>query len=438
MQSFLMRSLKALGPVLACALQPVGAQTFTGIPTVDSAGVARIAWSTAVRASRAGDVRGARDAVERAATAWPTQATYAWSRATLAAALGDSMAVEQALRAYAGLGLGRALSDTIFDRYRALPWFADVEIEHRKHRAPVQRSRVFATLADSTLLPEGVDVHRRTGNIYVMSVRHGTITERRPDGHERVVWPREGNESVGSALAVRVDPRGDRLWATVSATPLWERNTPSDSSGAILEIRISDGEVLRQWALPPGPHALGDVAIGPQGDVYVSNSVQPVLYRLRRSADTLESFRDPLFRSLQGIAPATGDEVYVADYSHGILHVDLKTRVVTRVADAPSSTSLGVDGLIMTDRALIGIQNGVTPARVMRFELDETGKRFNGAYVLDRRPDASEPTIGVLIGEELVYVANGEGGKFGPDGKLRPGLRLERPMLLAVPVARPR
>src|SRR5688572_25617770 len=290
--------LWALG--LGAPISATHAQTFTGNPTIDSANVARMAWSAAVRASQARDTVKARQAVERAASAWPTQPTYAWNRAVLAAAMRDTAAVERALRGYAAMGLGRSLADTVFNPYRALPWFAGVASAHDSNRVPLARSRVMHRLSDSTLWPEGVDVDARTGNIYVTSVRHGSIMEVRPDGRERRVWPAAGAGSVGAALAVRVDPRGDRLWATVSAIRQWQGFTPTDSSSALLEIRISDGQVLRRFNLRPGSHVLGDVAIGPTGDVLVSDSGEPVLYRLRRGAGSLESVQLPLFRSLQG------------------------------------------------------------------------------------------------------------------------------------------
>src|SRR5687768_2289354 len=103
--------LSALGLIAAFAsgAPRLTAQQLTGVAAVDSASVARAAWLTAVRASQARETQKAREAVERATSAWPTQPTYAWSRAVLAAATRDTAAVERALRGYAALGLGRPL-----------------------------------------------------------------------------------------------------------------------------------------------------------------------------------------------------------------------------------------------------------------------------------------------------------------------------------------
>jgi hypothetical protein len=180
------------------------------------------------------------------------------------------------------------------------------------------------------------------------------------------------------------------------------------------------------------------VAIGPLGDVYASDSRDPVLYRLEDGVDTLQAIRHPLFRSLQGVAPAPdGRTVFVADYSHGLMRVDVITGDVVRIADGPGSTSLGCDGLAWDDGALVAVQNGVNPPRVVRFVLDSAWMGIVRTELLDQNlPMADEPTMGVVLGDDFVYVANSQWGKYGDDGQLLPNARLRRPVLLSVPLPR--
>ena len=415
-----------------------GAQTSPALNAADSARTARTSWNAAVTAFRAHDLATARVEIERASSMWPTQQAYVWSRVVLGAAMNDTTSLRRALLDYANLGLGRELTDTTFDRYRALPWFEALAAAHAANRSVVARSRVFATLSDSTLWPEGVDYDARHGKLYVTSVRHRTIVERAADGRERDVWPRD-SATRGAVLAVRVDARRNSLWATLAGLGALGGLSPADTSiAAIVEVRISDGAILRRFDLPPSPHhTLGDVAIGPRGDVFVTDSDNPTLYRLRPGRDTLEQVTNPLFRSLQGSAPSPdGSTLYVADYSHGLLRVDLRDNSVTRLRDAPHSTSLGCDGIVWFDNAIIAVQNGVAPARIMRFHLDRAGTSIVRAEVLDRRPDvADEPTIGTLVGGEFVYIANSLWQQYDAAGKLKPTGRLARPVLLAVPLA---
>ena len=120
-----------------------------------------------------------------------------------------------------------------------------------------------------------------------------------------------------------------------------------------------------------------------------------------------------------------------------MLRVDLATRAVIRLDDAPGSTSLGCDGIVWDERsgAIIAVQNGVVPARIMRFVLDGSGTRIARAEVLDRNlPLADEPTIGALVGRSFVYVANSQWEKHTHDGKLPPGTVLTPPVLLILPL----
>ena len=421
------------------ALHSLPAQTMTGVASVDSASVARAAWARAAAALETRDYAKARREVDRAAAAWPTQAAYLWGRAIGALVTNDTAAVLSALGAYAALGLGRDLHDD--PRFAGLvsqPRFASVIARLDSNRAPIAKSHIVATLPDSTFWPEGVDYDPRTHRYYVGSVRHRTIAEVVNGKVTRELWPRE-KAGMGAVLGVRADTLRGVLWATLAGVPQMEGFTSTDSSiAAIIRVRITDGTIERRWDLPPSPrgHALGDVVLGPAGDVFVTDSYDPVLYRLRPGSDTLESIRHPLFRSLQGMAaPPNANVLYVADYSHGLLRVDLSTNSVTRLDDAPSSTSLGCDGLMWYDGAIVGVQNGVAPARIMRFVLDASGTRIARAELLDRNTlIADEPTIGTIVGGEFVYVANSQWEKFAESGAPIPARRLTAPVLLGVPL----
>jgi streptogramin lyase len=431
--------------VLACcAAAPIdlAAQEPTGVPAVDSASVARAAWSRASAALRASDLASARREVDRAAAAWPTQPAYIWGQAVVALRARDTLALRHALTAYADLGLGRDLSvDASLAALTRVAAFDEVTARHAANRTPLARSRVRATLPDSTFWPEGMDVDGRSGRIYVASIRHRTIAELAPDGRFlREVLPRH-TKGVGAIPGVRVDAARGVLWATMAGLPQMAGYAPGDSTlHAVLRIRLSDGTIERRWNLPPSPvgHTLGDVALGPAGDVFVTDSRDPVLYRLRPGADTLEAMRHPLFRSLQGMAPTPdGRTLFVADYSHGILKIDLAAGSVTRLAEAPLTTALGCDGIAWDRGAIVAVQNGVVPPRVVRFILDDEGARIVRTEVLDRNlPVADEPTIGAIAGGEFVYVANSQWEKYDDAGTLRPEAVLRKPVLLGVPLPR--
>ncbi|MDB4907113.1 MAG: hypothetical protein JWO05_1897 [Gemmatimonadetes bacterium] len=415
------------------------AQVLTGDPVVDSASVARAAWARARRAASANDVSTEASEIAHAASAWPSQGTYQLWRALSAGLARDTSGVIAGLTAFADLGLARDFSaDSSF-----APWLRQPDVEQAVQRiarngVPMVASAPIARLLDSTFFPEGMDADARTGRFYVGSVRHRTIAEVSPDGQVRELLPRDA-PGMGAILGVRAAPDGNFVWATTSGLPYSEGYTAGDSAiASLLKVRRSDGAIVRRWSLPVvnGGHVLGDLAIGPQGDVWMTDSSQPVLYRLRPNGDTLEAIRSPLFRSLQGMAPTPdGRTVYVADYAHGLLRVDAATHRVTHLLDAPRSTSLGCDGIAWDRGAIVAVQNGTSPARIMRFVLDAAGTRIVSADLLDRNTGvADEPTIGAVVGGKFVYVANSQWEKYDEAGVRRMTVPLSAPVLLAVPL----
>jgi sugar lactone lactonase YvrE len=313
---------------------------------------------------------------------------------------------------------------------------------HAGAQAPdsVAHGVLLRELADSTLWPEGVDRDPRTGAFYVASVRHRTVVRVSKDGTEHELWPRD-DPRFGAILGVRADPRRPVVWATTSGIPQSAGWVPADSAiAALLRIDARTGRILRRWDLPLARrgHVLGDLALGPQGDVYLTDSYEPVLYRLRPGADTLERITHPLFRSLQGMAPAADDRFgYVADYSRGLLRVRLADGDVQRIGVATGVDTRGCDGIVLHRGAIIAVQNGATPARIVRFVLNAAGDSIVAAQTIDQNPAlAPEPTIGTMMGDRFVYVANSQWEEYDDTGRLKPGAHPTRPRLVAVPVPR--
>ena len=422
--------------VAAASVAPSG---MTGEPGVDSAAVARAAWERASRALSARDAAAALRELTHASRAWPTQPAYAWARAVVAAQLGDTVQLLAALGAFADLGLGRDLvADPRLAAFRGNPAFDALVRRHDDNRAPLAHSTVRAVFADSGLWPEGVDHDPRTGRFYLASIARRTVVVREPDGRERDLLSRSRAGAL-PVLAVRIDSGRGVAWATES--PVAGAGAPSGPA-SLLRIRLSDGTVERRWILPAAGrgHTLGDVAIGPNGDVIVSDSDDPALHRLRPGADTLERLTSPLFRSLQGIAPLPdGRIVLVADYSHGLLRVDLATGRVERLAESPGVTALGCDGIVWHRGSIVAVQNGVSPARIVRFHLSADARRITRAETLDRNlPVADEPTVGTIVDGQFVYVANSQWEKRDRDGAPRTGALLTPPVLLALPLSEAR
>jgi hypothetical protein len=153
---------------------------------------------------------------------------------------------------------------------------------------------------------------------------------------------------------------------------------------------------------------------------------------LRPGKDALEVLVEagPLL-SPQGMAVSSDRRVlFVADYAQGVARVDLETREVAFLPAPESVLVTGIDGLVRAGDSLVAIQNGLPPHRVARLRMDPAGTRIMSGEILERAsPHFDEPTLGVLVGSDLYYVANSQYEAFDKDG--RPDeARLKIPVIL--------
>jgi hypothetical protein len=114
--------------------------------------------------------------------------------------------------------------------------------------------------------------------------------------------------------------------------------------------------------------------------------------------------------------------------------VELPSGVVTRVADMPGHTVVGVDGLVAYRNTLIGVQNVVNPAQVIHLTLNADGTRIEKHTVIDRNIVAVSPTGGVIVDGAFVYIANSLWDFLESSGNVSSTSALPRPVLLRVPL----
>jgi sugar lactone lactonase YvrE len=440
----LVATVTVLCDVLAPLALPVAAQTSApdggrSSPVADSAAMARAAYGRAIAAYRKKDIATARTEMARAAAAWPTQQAYLENSLGLAALAHDTVDVARWLDRLAGLGIGRgAPDDSSFRRLAGAPVYEAALQRLKAATAPVPRSHVRLTLADTLLYPEGVAFDSRTARWFVGSVRQRRIVVVERDGtaHDFV---RPAADGIGGVFGMAVDEARRTLWvATTSLARMQDFAVTDSGRVGVYGYDIDTGRLRRHvWAPRDSSvsHTFGDVAVAPNGDVYASDSQAPWIFRLAAGGDSLERFAThPLFRSLQGMAVTPdGATMYVADYSHGLMRLDLRSRSVTPLRVPPNVTLLGVDGLYLHRGALIGVQNGVAPARIARFCLDADGGGVRRLETIDRNPAlADEPTLGVVVGDSLFYVATSQWDKFDDAGARVAGSALRPATVLGV------
>jgi sugar lactone lactonase YvrE len=407
-------------------------------PAADSAQAARDAWRQAVPLIRRKEWAPAREHARRAFEAWPAQPFYVAAYASLSARMSDTAQTVRALTHLADLGLGLDVAaDSDFALVKNAAALRGVVRRLAANAAPMAKSVVAATLAEADFFPEGMSHDPARGVWYLGSIRHRKVTRiARGGAADDIV--KAGQDGLWAVFGVRADPASGTLWVTTAAIPQMAGYVPADSGrSGIYAFDLSTGRLKARYLLPPSApgHLLGDLVVAPNGDVYATDSQDPAIWRvLKGGSEAQEFLRHPLFRSLQGPAvdPA-GRTLYVADYSHGVLAVDLNTRETSVLATPPRTTALGIDGLAWHAGSLVGVQNGVAPPRIVRLALDGRGRRIIGIEVIDRQLAlATEPTIGTVWGKSFFYVANSQWESYDQAGRLKAGVRLEPPRILEI------
>lgn len=263
--------------------------------------------------------------------------------------------------------------------------------------------------ADSSFFAEGLDIDPRDGTLYVTSIHHRNVFRRAADGTLVAVIP-PGREDIGAVFGVRVDTLRDWLWLTTAGS-VHMRDAADSASvrAALVALRLHDGAAVASYVMGDGSGSPGDLALTPAGEVLVSDGIKGTLYRLRSVGGALEPVAATGLRSPQGIAVhPSGLEAWVADWSRGFFHWDLRDDVLVPVQTADGENLRGVDGLTRAaDGRLLGVLNAAARPVVVSVTLSPDGLQIVDAEPLEYLPEGpGEPTVGVVSGAQFVFVAS--------------------------------
>jgi hypothetical protein len=336
------------------------------------------------------------------------------------------------------MGLARDISaDSSFATLHGSAAWADLTARLQANLRPVGESSVVFALPDSDFVAEDITWDGAGRRFLVSSIRHRKIVAVTPAGAVSPFAP-VGDERLLAVLGVAADAARHALWATVEPAPLALGLTAADSGGsAVLRFDLSSGRLARRYPMPGGGrgHEPGDLALLPNGDAFVSDGRAGVVYVARAGADSLETLVPAgTFVSPQGPAPMPdGSRIFVADYALGLASVERATGRVEWLP-APADVALtGIDGLLLDGTSLIGVQNGVTPNRIIRVSLDAAMRRVTAVTVIAQDTSLfQEPTHGALVDGALYVIANSGSERFAPDGSPLPGARMVAPRVVRV------
>ncbi|MEU4824478.1 SMP-30/gluconolactonase/LRE family protein [Actinomadura sp. NPDC023710] len=285
--------------------------------------------------------------------------------------------------------------------------------------APAAASRISTAyvLPGDRVYPEGIAADPRTGTMYAGSFEDGTVYRMRPGHRTAEVFLPAGADGRHTANGLKTD-RAGRLWVI-------------DSSSGVAVYDVRSRALLARFVVPgAGARFVNDLAVAPDGGVYLTDSSRAVVYRVtprdldaaRGGIGTLSPRFDlggllephkPGDFTLNGIvADPTGRFLLTDDMLGGDLYrLDLATGAIRKVALSGGDMH-NADGLELQDGRLWtadNIDNALTRWRVAP---DGTRARLERTLV---DPSLQVPTT-LVRRHGTLYVVRSQFDKGGPLG----------------------
>lgn len=271
---------------------------------------------------------------------------------------------------------------------------------------PVVSSQKLVSLSEKDLHPEGLAYLTKT-NVWLA----GSIHKRKIvsfDVRTGVCGDWLKADDMLAVFAIKSDKYEKYLWVATSAMPEMEGfKKEQDGNAEVLKIEIATRKIVKRYSIK-GKHVFGDIAISNTGEVFISDSANPILYTIRK--DVLQEWvnlENTAF-NLQGIAfNADGSRLFVADYLKGILSISVQNPQERRWLKFPdNATHKGIDGLVFHDNSLIAVHNGVNPIRLVRYYLNNKNEISEYKVLDHNRAEFDEPALATVKGNELYFFAN--------------------------------
>jgi hypothetical protein len=362
----------------------------------------------------------------------PRDGVLAFYQAVVHLNLGERKAAFDLLRSLKGRKLGLIpMRDTGFDAVWDDPEFQALRKDLADDEPRTPLSPVAFRLNDPKLIPEGIAFDPMGERFFIGSIAQRKIIVTDGKGETRDFS--NPSDKLDCVLGLRVDPARGHLYAVSTNGFLDEANT--QRRNAVVRYDLKDGRLIDRFSAPDAMQ-LNDLAVAPDGTVYVTDSMSGTLFRKKPGEATLTRLgATGALRGGNGIAFGSLGRLYVAG-STGILRVDTATGEPTRIAQPDTVVTGGIDGLYWYDGDLIGVQNSTNPGRVVRLMLTDRGNRIAGLTVLQshHHPDFDEPTTGTIAHGALYVIGNSYVGRYQPDGTIKNAADLKGTAIIAVPL----
>jgi len=257
--------------------------------------------------------------------------------------------------------------------------------------------------------PEGVAWSALQDSFFVSSIHQGVIGKVGMNGH---YTPFIRDDKLVSSVGLQFDVKRNLVWAAVGDLGNSARSTPA-TQGKLAALAAFDATTGERRAyhdlgrLVEGGHFANDLAIDAQGQIYITDSFSPVIYRLDAQGKASVFVRSELFTgegfNLNGIVWHADGYLLVNKHNSGELFRISTTGTpdIQRVT-LPEALK-GADGLLLLAPNRLALVQNSGADRVVELVSNDGWKSATVASI--RKTAQSFPTSAARVGKDY-YVLN--------------------------------
>src|SRR3984885_9157160 len=256
------------------------------------------------------------------------------------------------------------------------------------------------TLPGTRVFPESI-TSMSNGTLIVGSFGHGYVLRIAPGKTDAVEWIKAGTNGLNTVLGVFADEKNKLLW--VCSNKLGPTGDPT----AVKTFDLKTGAAKDSYLLPGDRTLCNDIAVGPDGTAYVTDTFAGAVDMLKPGAKALDvAAKDALLAGADGLAFGDKATLYVNSVTaNKILRMDL----------GPDGKSTGISELKLP-RALdrpdgmraVGKQRLILAENSGKMSLVTfTGDKMN-TVVLTTLKEVTASTPAVTATKGMAWVAEGK------------------------------
>jgi sugar lactone lactonase YvrE len=180
------------------------------------------------------------------------------------------------------------------------------------------QARTEVTIDDTGVQAESV-TSSQDGAVYFGSTAKGTIYRAAPGSAQAEPWIQASAAELSRTLGVLADDKTHTLWVCQNNTG-GRGGEPVVGQTALRSFDLTTGAAKATYPFPSNGGTCNDMAVAPDGTVYVTESFNNRVHRLRPGARALDVWvTDPQLAGVDGVALLADGAVYVNTFFEGRL-----------------------------------------------------------------------------------------------------------------------